>query len=170
MGFFNFMAKNKSSEIPHYEMLYIVANKYSEDELKPIVENVNKTIEKEGGKITYEESWGKKKLAYPIQHFHYGYYTVVEFDIPAKKMAKLNDLFRMSAEILRHMIVSKKKLSEEEIKKKQEEKEKLSKKEEKKEEKKDEKAKLEEEKKKGSVKLEELDEKLDKILDTNDLL
>lgn len=161
------MAKNKKSEVPHYEMLYIVPNNYSEDEVKPIVENVNKTINKEGGEITYEEAWGKKRLAYPIKHFNHGYYILVEFDILGKKLAKLNDLFRMSPEILRHQIVSKKKLSEEEIKKAKESQKKQI---EKKEEKKIEEEKIKKEEEKGSVKLKDLDEKLDKILDTNDLL
>lgn len=161
------MARNKTSETPHYEMLYIVANKYSEDELKPIVENVNKTIVSEGGVITYEEAWGKKRLAYPIKHFNHGYYLLVEFDLEGKKLAKLNDLIRMSAEILRHQIVTKKKLSEEEIKKAKDSQKKQI---EKKEEKKIEEEKLKKEEKKGTVKLKDLDEKLDKILDTNDLL
>jgi small subunit ribosomal protein S6 len=161
------MAKNKKSEIPHYEMLYIVPNKFSEDELKPIVENINQTIKKQGGEITHEETWGKKRLAYPINHNNYGYYQLVEFDLEGKKLSKLNDLIRMSAEILRHQIVVKKKLSEEEIQKAKESQKKQA---EKKEEKKIEEEKIKTEEKKGSVKLKDLDEKLDKILDTNDLL
>ncbi len=163
----NCMAKNKTSETPHYEMLYIVSNKYSENEVLPIVQTVNKIIKKEGGTITYEESWGKKRLSYPIKHFNHGYYNLVEFDLEGKKLAKLNDLIRMSAEILRHQIVSKKKLTEEEIKMAKEKQKEQIKKTENKEKKEDD---LKKEEKKGTVKLKDLDEKLDKILSTNDLL
>ena len=70
------MSKTKSSKIPHYELLYIVSNKYSEEELEPIKNKVNKIIEENGGKITFSEDWGKKKLCYPIKHFSYGYYLL----------------------------------------------------------------------------------------------
>ncbi len=204
------MARNKSSKTPHYELLYVVSNKYTEDELKKVIENVEKTITKYKGEITYREEWGKKKLAYTINHFSHGYYQLAEFDMEGESMAKLNNELRLSDEVLRHMIVAKPKMTEEEIKKQKEKEEKnyliitgkldQDKKEksssaatESKTEKKsdDSKTKKEEgkkssdkepvtpltkeelkkeEKKKKDVDLKDLDEKLDNILDTDDLL
>jgi len=163
------MAKNKSNKTPHYEMLYIISNKFTEDELKPIREKVGKTITDNGGAVTYAEEWGKKKFTYPIEHFHHGYYQLLEFDLEADKVAGLDRTFRLSNEILRHMLVAKPVRSTEEIEAEKRAAEKrvakMKEKEEKeikKEEKKPEKKKL--------VDLKDLDEKLDKILETDDLL
>ena len=101
------MARNKKSSIPHYELLYIVANKYTEDDLKGINSRVNKLIEDKGGKITFKEDWGKKKFCYPIEHGRYGYYQLVEFDMEAKTIDKINTELRMGNEVLRHMIVNR---------------------------------------------------------------
>jgi len=165
------MAKNKSNITPHYELLFIISNKYSKDELKPIVENVGKIITNNKGKITYSEEWGKKKLAYPIKQFSYGYYFLIEFDLPEGELIKINDTLRMSNEVLRHMTVAKKVQSTEEIK---EEKEKIEKREARaikaKQEEKEKEEKKEPKKDKEKVDLKDLDEKLDKILDTDDLL
>ncbi|RLC38598.1 30S ribosomal protein S6 [Candidatus Falkowbacteria bacterium] len=171
-GFFNFnnfMAKNKKNEIPHYELLYIVSNKYTEDELKPIVLNVNKTIEENGGKITYKEDWGKKKLAYSIKHFNYGYYSLAEFDIEGGQVEKIDKELRMSSEILRHTIVVKIAKTAEEIKA-EKTRAKVIVKKAIKEKRKEKEEPLKKEEPKTKVDLKDLDEKLDKILDTDDLL
>lgn len=160
------MSKVKKIEIPHYELLYIISNKYTEDEIKPIIEKVKKIINNRGGKITLTDEWGKKRLAYPIKNFGYAYYVLVEFDLEGKKLKDIDWDLRMMNEVMRHQIVIKKIKTEEEIKKEEEISKKIA-------DKKVEKEKVEEkveEKKKEKVDLDELDEKLDKILDTDDLL
>ncbi len=167
------MAKNKPEKTPHYELLYIVSNKYTEEELKPIIEEVKKIITKNEGQITYDKEWGKRKLAYPIKHFSYGYYNLVEFDIAGEKVAKIDQALRLSEHILRHQIVAKKFKTAEEIAKEEKEREEINqriaakKETEQKEEKE---IKEEKQKSKKSIDLKELDKKLDKILETDDLL
>jgi small subunit ribosomal protein S6 len=159
------MAKSKSAAMPHYEILYIISNQYAEDELKPIVGKASKMIEDNGGKITMGEEWGKKRLAYPIKNFRYGYYYLAEFDAPNESIKKINDLFRMSNEILRHMIVTKKVKTAEEIRREEVISKKIATK-----AAAQEKIKSEQEKPKTKVDLKDLDEKLNKILETDDLL
>lgn len=163
------MAKNKSSEIPHYELLYLVSNKFTEDELKPILEKVTKIIGDKGGKITLTDEWGKKRLAYPIKSFAYGYYTLIEFDSEGINVKEIDRALRMMNEIMRHQIINKRVKTAEEIAEEKEIAKKIAKKQ--KEEKKTEVEQEEKkEKDKNKVELEDLDQKLDKILDTDDLL
>jgi len=159
------MAKNKTSEIPHYELLYIVSNKYSENELAPIIDKVRKMINDQGGNITFSEEWGKKRLAYPIKHFRYGYYILIEFDLNGEKLAKVDRILRLANEILRHQIVNKKKKTAIKIEKEK----KAAKKNVAKKEKEFAPAEVPADKAK-KVELKDLDEKLDKILETDDLL
>ncbi len=159
--------EEKILDIAHYEMLCLISNQYSEDELAPIKEKINKIITDDGGKITQEEDWGKKKLAYPIKKFRHGYYHLLEFDIDKEKVKKIDRLFRMMNEILRQQIVRKRVFSEEEIAKEKEFTAKIAAKTKIQEEKEVEKAKTTD---KEKVELKDLDEKLDKILDTKDLL
>jgi small subunit ribosomal protein S6 len=164
------MSRTKSSSIPHYEMLYIISNQYTEDELKPINEKVEKLIIDNGGTITYGEVWGKKRFCYPIKTFSFGYYFLVEFDVEGAKLAVIDKNLRMSSEVLRHQITSTIKRTAQEIKQEKEAIEKkmvdtkIAKNIE--EEKKDEEVKKDSKK----VDLKDLDERLDKILDTDDLL
>lgn len=157
------MAKNKTADMPHYELLYIVSNKYSEEELRPILDQANKIIKDNGGAITSHEEWGKKRLAYPIEHFIYGYYNLIEFNIVSDKLAKINNELRLAKEIMRYQIVAKKIKSAAAVKKEKEIFAKIATKAAAQE-------KATEEKTRGKVDLEELDKKLDKILETDDLL
>ncbi len=161
------MAKNKTSEIPHYELLYIISNKYSENELAPIIDQVREIINDQEGNITFSEEWGKKRLAYPIKHFRYGYYNLVEFDLAGEKLTKVDRILRLANEILRHQIVNKKQKTVKTMEKEKKIAKKIAAEKEREVKKEKEKIKA---KSKEKVELKDLDEKLDKILETDDLL
>ncbi|MFA5163645.1 MAG: 30S ribosomal protein S6 [Patescibacteria group bacterium] len=172
------MSKTKASGSSHYEILFIVPNKYTEAEAKQVIAKTSDIIKENGGTITLEEYWGKKRLAYAIKQNHYGYYGLFEFDLEGENLAKLDKTFRLSNEILRHQIVKKALRSPEEIKLEKERREKIDLK----------KAEAEKDKKpskaaapaspassaptsaKAKVDLKDLDEKLEGILSATDLI
>ena len=100
----------------NYELLYIVSNQYTEDELKTIKEKVNNLLQKYGGTLGFSEFLGKKKLSYPINKVNHGYYMVVEFELedPTVVKAITNDL-NLDKEVLRAQIITKPKITEAEI-------------------------------------------------------
>jgi len=163
------MSKIKSSEIPHYELLYLISNKFSEDEVKPIREKVKGFITANQGKITLSQDLGKKRLAYPIKGFRFGYYNLTEFDMPGENLTKLDRSLRLTEEILRQQIVSKVLKTVEQIAQEKIIAEKIAAKNLAAEKTAKEKVK-EKERDKDKVDLKDLDEKLDKILETSDLL
>lgn len=173
------MSKTKPSGASHYEILFIVSNRFTEDEAKTCITKVEKLITESEGKITLNEYWGKKKLAYPIKHEAYGYYQLFEFDLEGKELAKLDEKLRLDHEILRFIVVAKKLKSDEQLKKEEKIKAKIDKKQaDKEKEKKSQEEKVEEKEtktkttKSGKAKadIESLDEKLEGILNADDLL
>jgi len=160
------MSKVKSGKTPHYELLYLISNKFSEDEVKPIVAKVNSLILSNQGKITLAEDLGKKRLSYPIKGFRYGYYNLAEFDMVGESLINVDRALRMMNEILRHQIITKTVKTEEQIAQDKKIAEKIAARNIKEEKEVKEKIK---ETDKEKVDLKDLDEKLDKILETNDL-
>ena len=53
--------------VNHYELLYLAPAQLTDEELEKTKETVKNLIAKVEGKITLEDSLGKKKLAYPIK-------------------------------------------------------------------------------------------------------
>lgn len=142
-----------------YELLYIV-HPDLEASIDKITGGVKSAVETRGGKISYEENWGKRKLAYPIKKSDVGIYILAYFEMPKESLGKVERDLRLTEEIMRYMLlatedrVKTEKKPESKPKKEVEEKPK-AKKEEKKEE---EKPENEEER------MKQIDEKLDAIL------
>ncbi|MBU1163990.1 30S ribosomal protein S6 [Patescibacteria group bacterium] len=140
----------------HYELLYILSGQFTEEEVEKIKETIKKLIAKFEGIVSLEDSLGKKRLAYPIKKIMQGYYLLVEFNLDGQNLIKLNDEIKLEPKVLRHLITKKvitapsfvdktKKLLETEPAAQKEE------------------LKKADEKKKVSI--EDLDQKLDEILD-----
>jgi len=159
----------------HYEICYIISASYTSDEVKPITEKVIKKIKDNEGQVTFEEELGKLKFAYPIDNLSHGYYQVVEFNLPKNNLQKLDRQLKLNKEVLRYIIVKKKIKTKEELTKEKELQDKLAKKKEQdiekiKAEKEEVKEKPKKEKTKEKMSLEDLDKKLDEILDTDEIM
>ncbi|MFA5420511.1 MAG: 30S ribosomal protein S6 [Patescibacteria group bacterium] len=172
------MSKTKPSGLIRYEMLFIIPNKFTDEEAKKVFEKVKTLITSNEGELTMEDYWGKKKLAYPINHEYYGYYGLIEFNLDRLTVSKINNILRLDKEIVRFIIIKKDVKSEEQIKKDKKIKEKIDKKKDEEEEKEKKTEKKKDEKKKESKKkdggdkldLKNLDEKLDDVLNIDNLL
>lgn len=90
--------------VRRYELLAIVPNKYTEDEVPQIQKTIGALIEKVGGKTVKEINYGKRRLAYPIKHNHYGYYLLTHFDLDAEQVRELDSYLRVQDEVIRYLI------------------------------------------------------------------
>jgi len=99
------MSKVKKSGPLKYEILYIVSNELSEQEVEKISEQINKIIEDSKAVIINAQSLGKRQLAYQIQKYNHGYYNLAVFESAGENVAKIDRLVRQMREILRYCIV-----------------------------------------------------------------
>ena len=78
-----------------------------ESGLTSVVDRVTQFIEQRGGSITHQETWGLRKLAYPIQKFEEGNYTFTDFDFEPSHITDLDSRLKSSLEIIRYLLVKK---------------------------------------------------------------
>lgn len=154
----------------HYEIMYIVPLKAGVEESSAAQEKVHAMLQAEGAKITLEDALGKRKLAYPINHIRHGSYVVMEFDLETDKLQKVSDWLRLNSEILRYQILTKKVKSPEQLAREKAFQEKLARMHAQaaEEEKVEAEVVVEEKPKevvKADIKLDELDKKLEQILE-----
>lgn len=88
-----------------YELVYLIANKFSEDEVGPIMADIAGLLKKNGAQIVKEENWGKRRLAYPIGQYRHAYYAFLEFDMPTEGTRDVEHNLRLDERIMRHLIV-----------------------------------------------------------------
>ncbi|MFH1111964.1 MAG: 30S ribosomal protein S6 [Patescibacteria group bacterium] len=91
----------------HYELLYIVPLKMEGDSINPTMEKVNSLLKQLGAEITLQDNLGKRKLAYPIMLIRYGYYVLTEFNLDSEPLKKLERELTLSTEVLRYQILRK---------------------------------------------------------------
>jgi small subunit ribosomal protein S6 len=90
-----------------YELLYVLPAKYTEAEISQLSEKIKETVTSIGGAVSEVHHLGKRKLAYPINHVRHGNYVLAFFEADAAVLAKLNETLRLSADLLRHLIVER---------------------------------------------------------------
>ncbi len=100
----------------NYEILYIINSEISEEEQPKIMATFEELVKKAEGKIISTENLGKKKLAYPINKMKVGFYVLSQFELESEKLIELNKKLKPMNEIIRFMIVSKEPAKEEEEK------------------------------------------------------
>ena len=92
--------------IKQYETVFIATPVLSDTQMKEAVAKYTKLITDAGGEIVYEEDWGLKQLAYPIQHKTSGFYYLIEFKASPEFVASLEIQYKRDERILRFLTVA----------------------------------------------------------------
>ena len=91
----------------HYEIVFLVHPDQSEqvpamiERYKTLIEGTSK------GKIHRLEDWGRRQLAYPIQHLAKAHYVLMNIECEADVLNELESGFRFNDAVLRHLIVKR---------------------------------------------------------------
>ncbi len=88
-----------------YETVFILTPVLSEDQTKEAVKKFKDLLKKGNGKVRHEESWGMRKLAYPIQKKSTGFYHLIEFESEPSLVAKLETEYRRDERVIRFLTV-----------------------------------------------------------------
>ena len=87
----------------NYETVFIMTPVLSEAQMKETVEKFTSLLKAEGAEIVNEETWGLRKLAYPIDKKSTGFYQFVEFKANPDVIAKLEVNFRRDERVIRFL-------------------------------------------------------------------
>ena len=87
----------------NYETVFILTPVLSEKQTKETVEKFKKSLKNCGAKLKFEESWGLKKLAYPIQKKTTGFYFLFEFEAAGDAISKVEVEFKRDERVMRFL-------------------------------------------------------------------
>jgi small subunit ribosomal protein S6 len=87
-----------------YELMLLFRPDLEDDKLQSAVEKVTRAIVNAGGTLTKVSPWGKRRLAYEIQHFREASYFLLHFDIAPSQIRELERGLLISEEVLRHLV------------------------------------------------------------------
>jgi small subunit ribosomal protein S6 len=77
----------------------------SDDQMKEAVSKFHKLLTDKGAEIVFENNWGLRKLAYPIQKKSTGFYYLIEFKAEGEIIKDFEIAYKRDERILRFMTV-----------------------------------------------------------------
>ena len=92
-----------------YETVFIMTPVLSDQQMKETVEKFKGVLTAQGAEIVNEESWGLKKMAYPIQKKSTGFYQLIEFKAEPSAIDKLEIAYRRDERVIRFLTVKNEK-------------------------------------------------------------
>lgn len=75
-----------------------------EVDLSTAESKLKKIITDNGGKISKDDNWGKRKLAYMIKGHDYAVYVFYTVELPAESVSKVDTTLNITDEVIRHII------------------------------------------------------------------
>jgi len=88
-----------------YEVMLILDPRLEDAAIQQAVDRSMKVVTDRGGEITKVDLWGRRKLAFEMNHLHEGYYVLADLQAEPSAMTELDRVLGLADETMRHKIV-----------------------------------------------------------------
>jgi len=90
-----------------YELVFIADPRLTDEQVVGLTDDYKAMIKAAGGEVAREESWGKRKLAYPIDKLSEGQYVILYIETPpgTNPFPEVEQRLRQNEKILRYLTV-----------------------------------------------------------------
>jgi len=86
-------------------LTYIIRPDVDEEAAAAVAARMEQTISTNGGRVLKTDSWGKRRLAYPIRRYSEGYYILLLTELNDKAIREVERQMKLSEDIIRHLLV-----------------------------------------------------------------
>ena len=87
-----------------YELGFILNPEVSEEQTGAILERIEKIVKNYDGQVVKVNQWGRRRLAYPIEHHRDGYYVFIDMILTPETVLELDRNLKVSEEVMRHIV------------------------------------------------------------------
>ncbi len=88
-----------------YEELFIVRPDATEEEVDPLIEQLQNVVTHAGGSIEKTEKWGVRKLAYRVMKYNEGQYILLQFNAKPETVKELERRLRVADLVVKFLTV-----------------------------------------------------------------
>ena len=88
-----------------YEVLLMLDPELAEERQTEIVTRMRELVERGGGTWSTHDAWGRRRLAYEIDHKSEGVYHLVTFSAAAETLDELSRVLKITDGVMRHLAV-----------------------------------------------------------------
>ena len=87
-----------------YELGFILNPEVSEEQTSAILERIEEIVNNYDGQVVKVNQWGRRRLAYPIEHHRDGYYVFIDMILTPETVLELDRTLKVSEEVMRHLV------------------------------------------------------------------
>ncbi len=88
-----------------YEILLMLDPEVPDERQTEIVTRVREAVERDGGRFDGHEPWGRRRLAYEIDHKPEGTYHLLTFAAEPATLAEISRVLKITDGVMRHLAV-----------------------------------------------------------------
>lgn len=88
-----------------YEATIIFEPTADDEVIRGLVERFSEVATSRGATVGRVDHWGRRRLAYEIQHHREGYYVLLEMSGPFEALEEMSRLLHLTDEVLRHKVI-----------------------------------------------------------------
>lgn len=88
-----------------YEELFIVRPDATDEEVDPLIEQLQNVITQAGGSLEKTEKWGVRRLAYRVMKFEEGQYILLQFNANPGAVKELERRLRVTDLVIKFLTV-----------------------------------------------------------------
>jgi small subunit ribosomal protein S6 len=91
----------------NYELVFIAQPELDAEALNTLVQSYTSSVQNLGGQVTQVETWGKRRLAFPIAKVREGYYYLTQIQLDPSAMPELERTVKLTEPIIRYLVIRK---------------------------------------------------------------
>jgi len=88
-----------------YELGFILNPEVNEEQTGAVLTRISQVVADHDGQIVRVNQWGRRRMAYPIEHHRDGYYLFIDMILTPETVAELDRMLKVSEDVLRHMVI-----------------------------------------------------------------
>jgi len=88
-----------------YELVLVVSPEAGEEGFPVTVDRVHGLIKERGGEVKNVDRWGRRRLAYPVERYTEGYYSITQFTLDPQAVREIEGSLDLAEDVLRHLVV-----------------------------------------------------------------
>ena len=86
-----------------YEIGLVINPTLDDEKIQAQIARITQTIESFNGEVLNIARWGRRRLAYPIEHHIEGYYTFIEFTLSSDNVREVENMVHVQENVMRHL-------------------------------------------------------------------
>jgi small subunit ribosomal protein S6 len=88
-----------------YELMVVLDPNLDETGIDALSTRIQSLVTQRGGTVDNVDTWGRKRLAYPIGRFRDGFYILHRLQLPPNAAVEIERALKLTESVIRHLLV-----------------------------------------------------------------